>query len=112
MAITRKSGIVPVLETETKLLEAETSQNIAVTSLILGNVHGTNTAKVSLYLRKDGVATSVAIINEMSVAAGEAVQFFIGGKDSLFLEPGDRLSAKAVAVSEINATLSYMVETA
>ncbi len=109
MSLTRKSAIVAVGATATTLLTAGTGKQCAITSLILGNVDGTNDATVTLHLTKSG-GSAVDIIADLPVAAGEAVQLFVGGKDSLFLETGDTLSATASAAGDVNATLSYIQE--
>ena len=109
MAITRKSNILAVGSSDTPLLEAESGEDCVVVSLILGNVDGTDTATVILTLTKSGEA-AVNMVSALSIAAGEAVEMFIGGKGSLFLEPGDVLSATASAAGDIVATLSWLSE--
>jgi hypothetical protein len=109
MAITRKSDIVAIGASSTTILAAGASEEIAVNSLLLGNVDGTNDATVTLHLVKSG-GSSVDMVADVPVAAGEAVQVFVGGKDSLFLEAGDALAATASAADDVNATVSYLVE--
>ena len=110
MAIARKSAIIEVLASETTILLAGAAEECAITSLILGNVDGTVAVVVALHLTKDGDAKK-DIVNALSIDAGEAVEFFIGGKGSLFLENDDKLSATAGAASDLTATISYLLET-
>jgi hypothetical protein len=110
MALTRKSDIVAIAASSTTLIAAGSSENVVVSSLILGNVDGTNDGEVALHLIKSG-ESSVDIVNTVAVAAGEALQVFVGGKDSLFLEAGDELAATAGEAGDVNATVSYIVET-
>jgi len=110
MAIARKSAIVEVGATETTILLAGAGDDCAITSLILGNVDGVNDATVTLHLTKSG-GSKTDIVKAVPVAAGEAVEFFIGGKGSMFLENSDKLSATASAAADINATVSYLLET-
>jgi hypothetical protein len=109
MAITRKSDIIAVGDSDTDLLEAESAEDCVIVSLILGNVDGAADATVILTLTKSG-ESPLNIVSTLSVAAGEAVEMFIGGKGSLFLEPGDILSATASAAGDITATLSWLSE--
>lgn len=109
MAITRKSDIVAVGNSDTTLLEAESAEDCVIVSLILGNIDGTNSATVILTLTKSG-ESAVNIVSALPVAAGEAVEMFIGGKGSLFLESDDKLSATASAAGDIVATLSWLSE--
>lgn len=109
MALTRKSAIVAIGATSTTIIAAESNEDIVVNSLILGNVDGTNDATIALHLIKSG-DSSVDIVTTVTVAAGEALQLFVGGKDALFLESGDELAATASAADDINATVSYIVE--
>lgn len=109
MSLARKSTIVAVGATSTVLLTVAALTNAAVTSIILGNVDGVNTATVSLYLNKAS-AGAIAIALNIPIGPGEALQLFVGGKDSLFLEAGDELTAVASAAGDINATLSYVLE--
>lgn len=108
MVIARKSDIVSIQDSETDLLEAESAEYCTIVSLILGNID--TDATVTLHLTKSGEA-SIDIMTDLPVAAGEAVEFFIGGKGSLFLEPGDKLSATASVSDDIAATLSWLSET-
>ena len=108
MAITRKSNIISIQDSETTLLEAESAEDCVVVSLILGNIDSED-ATVTLHLTKSGEA-SVNIVTDLEVKEGEAVEFFIGGKGSLFLEPGDKLSATASGADDIAATLSWLSE--
>lgn len=110
MAITRQSTILAVGSSDTELLAVESGEDCVVVSLIIGNVDGTNAATVILTLTKNGEA-GVNIVSALEVAAGEAVEFFIGGKASLFLESGDVLSATASAAGDLTATLSWLSET-
>lgn len=108
MAITRKSKIVSIGATETTLLLAGAAEEIAIVSLIIGNID--TDATVSLHLTKDGDSL-VDIVTDLAVAAGEAVEFLIGGKSAIFLENDDELSATASVADDLAAVLSYLVET-
>lgn len=109
MSMTPKSAIVAVAATTTTLLTAATGQTITLISLIFGNIDGTNDAAVTIYLTKSG-GSAVTMISTLPVLVGEGVQVFVGGKDSLFLEAGDSISALASADGDITATMSYVVE--
>ena len=109
MAITRKSDIIAVADSDTSLLAAESAEDCVIVSLIFGNVDGVADATVLVTLTKSGEA-ALNIVNALPVAAGEAVEMFIGGKGSLFLEPGDELSATASVAGDITATLSWLSE--
>lgn len=109
MAITRKSDIIAVGNTDTDLLEAGSGEDCVVVSLIFGNVDGVADATVTVTLTKSGEA-ALNIVSVLPVGAGEAVELFIGGKGSLFLEPGDILSATANAAGDVTATLSWLSE--
>lgn len=110
MALTRESNIVEIGSSDTELLEAGSAEDCVLVSLIIGNVDGTNAATLTLTLTKSG-GSPINIVTALSIAAGEAYEFFIGGKGSLFLEPGDKLSATASAASDLTATLSWLSET-
>jgi hypothetical protein len=96
--------------TETTILLAGAAEEAVITSLILGNIDGTNDVTVALHLTKSG-GSKTDIVNTLTVGAGEAVEFFIGGKGSMFLENSDKLSATAGVASDLNATISYLLET-
>ena len=109
MSLTRKSKIVVVGSGETTLLEAGANENIIVVSLILGNVNGTD-ATVDVLIKKSGETVATPIAKVLPVKAGEALQFFVGGKDGLFLEAGDVFGAKGSVAGRINSLVSYIVE--
>ena len=109
MAITRKSNIVAVGDSDTPLLEAESAEDCVIVSLIFGNVDEEEDATVTVTLTKSG-AGALNLVASLPVGEGEAVEMLIGGKGSLFLEPGDVLSATANATGDVTATLSWLSE--
>ena len=109
MALTRKSKIVEIGSADTTLLQPGAAESAVIASLLLGNVDATNDATVSLHITKSG-GSKIAMVVDLPIAAGEAVQLFVGGKDSLFLESSDTLSAIASAAGDVNATISYIQE--
>ena len=110
MSLMRKSKIVVVGTGETTLLTAGAGENIIVVSLIFGNVDGTNDATVDVLIKKSGETVTTPVAKVLLVKAGEALQFFVGGKDGLFLEAGDVFGAKGSVAGRINSLVSYIVE--
>ncbi len=109
MALTRKSAIIEIGASDTPILTAGAAEEAAVVSLLIGNVDGTNDATVTVTLTKSGDAAKNIVVG-LIVKAGKIQQVLIAGRDSLFLENSDVLSATANAASDLTATISYLLE--
>ena len=110
MAITRHSDILDIGTSDTVILEAESGEEIVVVSLIFGNIDGSDDASVTITLEKATESDPKNIVTDLPVLATEAVEIFVGGKGSLFLEPGDILSAAANAADDVTCTVSWLSE--
>ena len=109
MSLSRKSIIINVAASETTILENDSETQRVVVSLIFGNVDGENDGTVTLHLTKSG-GSKMNMVASLLIEPQSAVEFFPGGKGSLFLEVGDKLSATAGEAGDVVATASYMEE--
>lgn len=109
MSLERKSIILKIGTTSTTILQAGTGENIAVVSLLFGNINAIGDVTVTPALTKSGMS-SINIVSALTISSGSAIQFYVGGKDSLFLESGDTLSAVASGEDDVVVTVSYVLE--
>ena len=105
----RKTDIVEIGDSSTNILTAGTNEKLAVNSLIIGNIDGTDDATLTIELTKSGESAK-NIVKDLSITANNAVQFLVGGRDSIFLDEGDSISATASTASDVNVTISYLIE--
>ena len=113
MADTLKSKTVAIAATSTELLAAVTSGTTVITSLIIGNVDGTNDATFDLSINKNG-GGDTTVMSGITVAAGKSVVVFGEATGKLYLVDdgtADTVDATASAASDLVAIISYIERT-
>ena len=97
-------GLAVTTATVDLLANSATSESIyEVTSLIVTNIDGTNSADFTLSFY-DG-ATSFPICSTKAVAADTYLEVITGGP--LYLQAGDKLTHTASANSDLNVVVTY-----
>ena len=106
----RSTGHTLTTTVTTDILTCPSNKVLKINSIIIANVHGTNSCDASVYFFDNSVqgggSHRTAIASTVTVPAKSTL--VVIGKDSpIYLEESDHIEAGASASSELHMTISY-----